>query len=270
MPRKRTNTPENYNAPLPTQLRNLLRASGHTQQELADHLGIKRQSVSAYTDGSANPTPTTIVAIAKFFGVSTDYLLGESTFTNSGTANLTVEDVGLSEKATDILATENRKENKSKLIALNYLIEAPLFLDKLALFLESVFCECSKERPFSLIPYDRREMSMNLRLCFADLLECLPKYKDGFYKYVIGHSEAASGQMIFDLIGRSVSDGMATEWIALLLDSQNSSDIDDQLRMIAKFLIHYGYADFAHRSGCNLGQFIVEDDENAITKTEDD
>lgn len=78
MPRKRINVPENYNAPLPTRLRDLMSASGFTQADLAGHLGISRQSVSAYMDGSANPTPTTIVSIAEFLGVSTDYLLGVS------------------------------------------------------------------------------------------------------------------------------------------------------------------------------------------------
>ena len=87
MPRKRTSTPENYNAPLPTNLRKLMSDSGFTQADLAAHLGFSRQSVSAYMDGSASPSPTTIVAIARFFNISTDYLLGESK-TNSRDANL--------------------------------------------------------------------------------------------------------------------------------------------------------------------------------------
>lgn len=130
MPRKRTNIPENYNAPLPTQLRDLLRVSGHTQQELADHLGIKRQSVSAYTDGSANPTPTTIVAIAKFFGVSTDYLLGESTFTKSGTASLTVEDVGLTETAVAALQQYQQLGTNKVIETINALLENDPFDDQ--------------------------------------------------------------------------------------------------------------------------------------------
>lgn len=76
MPRKRTNIPENYNLPLPTRLRELMSDFGYTQADLAAHLGLTRQSVCAYMDGSANPTPIAIVSIAKFLGVSTDYLLG--------------------------------------------------------------------------------------------------------------------------------------------------------------------------------------------------
>lgn len=85
MPRKRTNIPKNYNAPLPSKLRHLMDASGHTQADLASHLGVTRQSVSAYMDGSANPNPTTIVSIAKFLDVSTDYLLGNTEYQNDMT-----------------------------------------------------------------------------------------------------------------------------------------------------------------------------------------
>lgn len=85
MPRKRTNTPENYNAPLPSRLRQLMDASGHTQADLASHLGITRQSVSAYMDGSANPSPSAVVSIAKFLDVSTDYLLGNTECQNDMT-----------------------------------------------------------------------------------------------------------------------------------------------------------------------------------------
>lgn len=87
MPRKRNNIPENYNAPLPMRLRELMRDTGHTQVELANYLGISRQSVSCYADGSANPTPMTIVAIARFFNVSTDWLLGLSD-ANSSDSNI--------------------------------------------------------------------------------------------------------------------------------------------------------------------------------------
>ena len=93
MPRKRNNIPENYNAPLPMRLRELMRDTGHTQVELANYLGISRQSVSCYADGSANPTPMTIVAIARFFNVSTDYLLGMEETASVSLQGLTEKDI---------------------------------------------------------------------------------------------------------------------------------------------------------------------------------
>lgn len=78
MPRKRIHTPEKYSAPLPSRLRALMDEAGCTQAELANYLGVTRQSVSAYTDGSANLSPDTIVLVAGFFHVSADYLLGMS------------------------------------------------------------------------------------------------------------------------------------------------------------------------------------------------
>lgn len=129
MPRKRTSIPENYNAPLPTMLRELMSSSGYTQADLAAHLGITRQSVSAYMDGSANPTPTTIVNIASFLGVSTDYLLGVSSYKNPKTAALTVEEIGFSEDFIDELIQlykSNKPADKYKIAMINLLIESNL------------------------------------------------------------------------------------------------------------------------------------------------
>lgn len=79
MPRKPNTTIETYNDPFPTALRELIKENGTKQEELARVLGVKhRQSVTGYIDGSTLPTPDKIVAVAKHFHVTTDYLLGES------------------------------------------------------------------------------------------------------------------------------------------------------------------------------------------------
>lgn len=62
----------------PTRLRLLMDStSPRTSQEtLAQALGITRQAVSNYKSGQSSPDWKTIVSIAKYFGVSSDYLLG--------------------------------------------------------------------------------------------------------------------------------------------------------------------------------------------------
>lgn len=53
-----------------------MRRKNITQQTLADELGVSRQSVSYYCNGQSSPDWETIAKIARYFGVSSDYLLG--------------------------------------------------------------------------------------------------------------------------------------------------------------------------------------------------
>lgn len=256
MPRKRNNIPENYNAPLPARLRTLMNDSGYTQADLAAHLGITRQSVSAYMDGSANPTPATIVSIATFLGVSTDYLLGMSTFQKAKIASLTATELGISEKSASILNVEKCQPNKSKLIILNYLIENTSLWEKITAYFSSAFAEKSHEKPFSLLSYNCQKA--DTRLFFADIIENLQHFKRNFYEQIIADNDSLE-QMIFALISQCVDDTVAMQWCQLLYDSREKGDKDLQLEMIAKFLHFYGYSDYMHRLGCNLEQFIVSE-----------
>lgn len=50
--------------------------SGKTQKEIADILGVGQSTYKNYECGIREPNGDTLVAIANYFGVSTDYLLG--------------------------------------------------------------------------------------------------------------------------------------------------------------------------------------------------
>lgn len=122
MPRKKLNYTDNYYKPFPNRLRRLMRGDAGkinrtvSQQELADYLGLKaRQSVSAYCDGSGQPSWENIAKIAEYFSVSTDWLLGvtniESVEQNIQVAAATL---GISGKAAENLArisTETEDDN---------------------------------------------------------------------------------------------------------------------------------------------------------------
>ena len=56
----------------------LRRASGMSQEELAEKLGVSRQSVSKWESASASPDISKLVEIADIFEVSTDYLLKDT------------------------------------------------------------------------------------------------------------------------------------------------------------------------------------------------
>lgn len=53
----------------------LRKRNGWSQEELADKLGISRQSVSKWESGASIPDIDKIIMMSKLFGVSTDYLL---------------------------------------------------------------------------------------------------------------------------------------------------------------------------------------------------
>ena len=57
-------------------LSDLMKERGLKQQDLADVLGIKRQTVSLYMTGQSMPNAAQLKNIAMFFDVSADWLLG--------------------------------------------------------------------------------------------------------------------------------------------------------------------------------------------------
>lgn len=59
-------------------LRELISQKGTTITALSKSLGISRQAVSQYADGTGQPNVDKLVMIADYFGVSADYLVGLS------------------------------------------------------------------------------------------------------------------------------------------------------------------------------------------------
>ena len=60
---------------LADKIMNLRKKCGWSQEELAEQLGISRQSVSKWESGMSIPDLEKIVKMSALFGVSTDYLL---------------------------------------------------------------------------------------------------------------------------------------------------------------------------------------------------
>lgn len=61
-----------------SRLNDLLKENKVTKQSLADAINVKRQAASQFANGANLPSLEKLVAIAEFFGVTTDYLLGIS------------------------------------------------------------------------------------------------------------------------------------------------------------------------------------------------
>lgn len=59
-----------------TRLRKLREGKGYKQEHLAKFLNVNKSAVSYYEADTRQPSKETIVRIAVFFNVTTDYLLG--------------------------------------------------------------------------------------------------------------------------------------------------------------------------------------------------
>ena len=57
-------------------LKELRTENNLTQTQIAAKLGIRQQSYTRYENGTGEPSLDTLIAIAKLFNVSVDYLLG--------------------------------------------------------------------------------------------------------------------------------------------------------------------------------------------------
>lgn len=57
-------------------LKELRNAKGISQQTLAEKLGVSQQSVNKYENHDIEPDIDTLIAMADYFNVSVDYLIG--------------------------------------------------------------------------------------------------------------------------------------------------------------------------------------------------
>lgn len=99
---------EKYNFVFPTRLRELMTAREVTMTALANALGISRQAVSQYQDGSTQPNMQKLIEIANYFNVSTDYLLGlTDTQSANADARAAVEYTKLPERAVNLIHSDS-------------------------------------------------------------------------------------------------------------------------------------------------------------------
>ena len=59
-----------------TKLKELRKLAGKTQKEIAAAIGVTLSAYSNYEQGTREPSYQILVSIAKYFDVTTDYLLG--------------------------------------------------------------------------------------------------------------------------------------------------------------------------------------------------
>lgn len=63
-------------------LKYLRTARGENLEKVAEYLNVSIQTISNYENEKRDMTPDTIIKLAEYFGVSTDYILGKSDIRN--------------------------------------------------------------------------------------------------------------------------------------------------------------------------------------------
>ena len=74
-------------------LKNLRIQNHYTQDQLAQKLGVTKSQVSAYETGTRMPSYNVLIALARIFRVTTDYLLGVENKNTLDLSGLTTEEI---------------------------------------------------------------------------------------------------------------------------------------------------------------------------------
>lgn len=88
-------------------LTDLRKKAGLSQEQLADQLGVTRQSVSKWESGAAMPELVKLIALSELFGVSVDYLVKDHIEEQEQAAENSVDTARLEQKL-DALASDYR------------------------------------------------------------------------------------------------------------------------------------------------------------------
>lgn len=120
---------------------------GLTQQTLADVIEVSQQTVAQWEKGSREPNLEKLIALAKLFGVTLDYLVGVESYSANSTRI-----------ANEVELTDKR--------------DVRLFLEKL--YSDTISKKITWKRYYDRFPADlRQDEIMNLGLSFATDLERL-------------------------------------------------------------------------------------------------
>lgn len=88
-------------------LKYLRTARGENLEKVAEYLNVSIQTISNYENEKRDMTPDTIIKLAEYFGVSTDYILGKSNNRNSDIPVSKIPILGTVKAGYDWLAEEN-------------------------------------------------------------------------------------------------------------------------------------------------------------------
>ena len=93
-------------------LRELRLRKNLKQEQVADSIGVNNREISAYETGDRQPSLETLVAFARLFHVTTDFLLGVSDIRTLDITGLTEPEISILNELVHVMAEKNKKLNR--------------------------------------------------------------------------------------------------------------------------------------------------------------
>lgn len=90
-------------------IKRLRKSKGKTQEQVATALLLNRRAISSYEKNEREPSIETIVYLARYFHVSTDYLLGIGRNRTINASGLTEKEYLLMKELVSIMTDKNKK-----------------------------------------------------------------------------------------------------------------------------------------------------------------
>jgi transcriptional regulator with XRE-family HTH domain len=163
-------------SPFAVRLSKQMKEHGMTQTQVAEHLGVQRQTVSLYTKGQALPDISTLAKITELFDVSADYLLGTTEAVTFDTDKRVVCDtIHLSEEAIEKLievANDKSAYIRSSLKIISKLLER----DDFFLFIDRVKSICELNPEGNL--FERIDIDFERYQAIGTLMQILKEIED--------------------------------------------------------------------------------------------
>ena len=154
-----------YRDPFPCRFRNLIEEKGATLDALAAEFNTTRQTVSNWQNGATVPDAVSICDIARYFGVTTDYLLGLTDVKTIKTdIRAVAEYTGLSEDAIKVLSDPYNPHLQCEINDIGETFSSPLSA-------KSIVSDFIKSREFSTFSFEMAKF-------FSQYLRFAETYKE--------------------------------------------------------------------------------------------
>ena len=159
-------------------LKELRTTEGLTQQELAKILNVSSMSISFYENEQRKPDSDFIISVSKYFGVSTDYLLG--LINAKDKENIEISKVtGLNDFSLTILEKSSKEKNNTAAEIINTIVGMSSFKMLVNLINDKDIKEVQEDITDSKI---KDILTMDKEQQKAILSKLLPMYKEDFSK----------------------------------------------------------------------------------------
>lgn len=120
-------------------LTKLRKEYNYTQEQLADILGISRQSISKWESDIAYPETEKLIELGKLFECSMDYLLRENILEKNGEQTAVINEA-IKEKGVKALSDKNKLKIKKILKIVGIVLGIVLAIDAISLLVVIILC----------------------------------------------------------------------------------------------------------------------------------